>query len=113
QMVDKLAKTRFLAVLGASGSGKSSLVRTGLLDALHLGLLAQAGAKWSVAIMHPSDRPIARLARSLLELSGTEPPPRLDVELLASFLTRGPRAVAEWCEDGNLPAGHSLLLLVD
>ena len=35
-MVDRLAATRFLAVLGASGSGKSSLVRTGLLDALEI-----------------------------------------------------------------------------
>jgi ABC-type phosphate/phosphonate transport system ATPase subunit len=37
-MVDRLAATRFLAVLGTSGSGKSSLVVTGLLDALEIGL---------------------------------------------------------------------------
>src|SRR4051794_5273389 len=42
-MVDRLAVHRFLAVTGASGSGKSSLVRTGLLDALDRGLLAEAG----------------------------------------------------------------------
>jgi hypothetical protein len=36
-MVDRLAATRFLAVLGTSGSGKSSLVVTGLLDALEIG----------------------------------------------------------------------------
>src|SRR6266550_1266985 len=42
QMADGLAVHRFLAVTGASGSGKSSLVRTGLLDALDRGLLAEA-----------------------------------------------------------------------
>ena len=31
-MVDRLAATRFLAVLGSSGTGKSSVVKTGLLD---------------------------------------------------------------------------------
>ena len=31
-MVDRLAATRFLSVLGSSGTGKSSVVRTGLLD---------------------------------------------------------------------------------
>ena len=33
-MVDKLAKTHFLAVVGSSGSGKSSLVNCGLRPAL-------------------------------------------------------------------------------
>ena len=37
-MVDKLAATRFLAVVGTSGSGKSSLVNCGLKPALHRGL---------------------------------------------------------------------------
>ena len=32
-------KQRFLAVLGASGTGKSSLVRAGLIPALHRGAL--------------------------------------------------------------------------
>ena len=34
RMVDKLAATRFLAVIGSSGSGKSSLVNCGLRPAL-------------------------------------------------------------------------------
>src|SRR5262245_18371960 len=53
EMVDRLAATRFLAVLGASGAGKSSLVRTGLLDALELGFMAKAGAKWMIADLRP------------------------------------------------------------
>lgn len=43
-MVDKLAATRFLAVVGTSGSGKSSLVNCGLVPALHRGLMAGAGS---------------------------------------------------------------------
>ena len=39
QLLDKLAETHFLAVLGTSGSGKSSLVRAGLLPALDSGVL--------------------------------------------------------------------------
>ena len=44
EMLSQLARTRFLAVLGTSGSGKSSLVRTGLMDALELGFLGGAAA---------------------------------------------------------------------
>jgi len=41
-MVDVLAKARLLAVVGASGSGKSSLVNCGLRPALRRGLMANA-----------------------------------------------------------------------
>ncbi len=63
EMVDPLAATRFLAVLGASGSGKSSLVKTGLLDALDLGYLAAAGSRWLVADFRPGVKPVANMAQ--------------------------------------------------
>jgi hypothetical protein len=34
-LLDRLARNRFVAVLGLSGSGKSSLVRAGLIPALY------------------------------------------------------------------------------
>ena len=46
RMVDKLAAHRFLAVVGGSGSGKSSLVNCGLKPALRRGLLTSAGSSW-------------------------------------------------------------------
>src|SRR5580692_3810357 len=60
-MVDRLAEHRFLAVTGASGSGKSSLVRTGLLDALDRGLLAAAGSDWVVVDFRPGNQPLAAM----------------------------------------------------
>ena len=48
QLLDKLDESHFLAVLGYSGSGKSSLVRAGLLPALDSGYLAGAGPLWEV-----------------------------------------------------------------
>lgn len=108
-LVDKLAATRFLAVLGSSGSGKSSLVRTGLLDALELGLSPRMGSSWRLADMRPGERPMRSLAAALLQGAGAE----VDAELLADFLARGPRSLVTWCADGNLPAGANLLLLVD
>src|SRR5262245_24777676 len=66
-MVDRLAATRFLAVLGSSGTGKSSLVNAGLLDALELGLMAEAGSRWCIVDFRPQDAPLRNLARRLLE----------------------------------------------
>ncbi len=42
RLMEKLKATRFLAVLGASGSGKSSLVRAALIPVLRPGALPQS-----------------------------------------------------------------------
>lgn len=55
---------RFLAVVGASGSGKSSVVRAGLVP----GLRRQPGR--FVAVLTPGERPIERLAEALAAASG-------------------------------------------
>ena len=61
-MVDKLAASRFLAVVGTSGSGKSSLVNCGLRPALRQGLMARAGAIWRMAQFRPGADPIRAMA---------------------------------------------------
>ena len=62
-----LGEQRFLAVVGTSGSGKSSLVRAGLIPALHRGTMARAGSTWEVVILRPGGNPITSLARALLD----------------------------------------------
>ena len=115
-MVDRLAASRFLAVLGSSGTGKSSVVKTGLLDALDLGVMAQAGSAWRVVDFRPGSTPLANLARRLLETKEagtTRIVADAEVDLLRAFLVRGPRSVVEWCGDGHLEEHTNLLLLVD
>jgi tetratricopeptide (TPR) repeat protein len=111
-MVDRLAESHFLAVLGASGSGKSSLVHTGLLDALQLGLYVAAGPEWVIADCHPGGTAIRNLAAALLMADGGGTT-SLATDALETFLRRGPRAIAEWANDGNLPPAKNLLILVD
>ncbi|MFD1381293.1 nSTAND1 domain-containing NTPase [Fodinicurvata halophila] len=111
-MLEKLSTTRFLAVLGTSGSGKSSLVRTGLLDALELGFLPGRTSEWVVADMHPGDRPMHNLARTLVELDGVEHND-IELSLMRSFVNRGPRSLMQWCDDFGLKDDQNLLLIVD
>lgn len=68
----RLAGSRFLAVIGASGSGKSSVVRAGVIPALRRGeRLADGGlpptdsGQWDIRIFTPSARPLEALAASL------------------------------------------------
>ena len=110
-MVDKLAQTRFLAVLGSSGSGKSSLVRTGLLDALELGLSPELGSQWVVVDTHPGSSPFENLARAMLGAIGGKVSDD-SVRALVSYLRRGPRSLQQWYDDNRL-APKRLLVLVD
>ena len=53
---------RFLAVVGASGSGKSSLVRAGLAPALRWN---PASAGWEIQVLTPGPHPLESLALAL------------------------------------------------
>ena len=66
-MVARLPGTRLMGVLGASGSGKSSAVRAGLLAALGEGVLP-ASASWPLALIRPGEHPLAALERATAEL---------------------------------------------
>ena len=66
-LVDKLDSTRFLAVIGSSGSGKSSLVNCGLRVALRSGLMPNAGTSWRMVQCRPGGSPIASLAKALAD----------------------------------------------
>lgn len=66
RLVEKLKRTRFLAVLGASGSGKSSVVRAGLIPALRSGALPDSGA-WRIRVMTPGSHPLQALAAFLAD----------------------------------------------
>ena len=61
RLVEKLKGTRFLAVLGPSGSGKSSLVRAGLLPQLRDAGLP-GSERWPIHVFTPGARPIESLA---------------------------------------------------
>ncbi|MFL5804092.1 MAG: WD40 repeat domain-containing protein [Roseiflexaceae bacterium] len=65
ELIERLKTNRLLAVVGSSGSGKSSLVRAGLLPALKAGALpGSAGWRYCPTIV-PGSQPLATLERTL------------------------------------------------
>jgi type II secretory pathway predicted ATPase ExeA len=110
--IDRLGRQRLLAVTGGSGSGKSSLVRAGLLEALEIGLLADAGAVWRFAVMRPRDHPMAELAAALIQALGGDETAE-GIALRRAALQRGPLSLVEEMRDRPLTDPANLLLLVD
>jgi energy-coupling factor transporter ATP-binding protein EcfA2 len=67
-------RSRFVAVVGGSGSGKSSLVRAGLLPLLDEESNEQGGRTWQRRVMRPGEAPIPRLAAALMSLAFDDDP---------------------------------------
>ena len=61
-LIDRLDNNRFLAVIGASGCGKSSLVKAGLLPQLK-----KSNNQLQIESMKPGDRPLTELQEILMQ----------------------------------------------
>lgn len=65
ELLKKLEANKFVAVIGSSGTGKSSLVRAGLIPALFGGNISHTGSNWKIAICRPGDDPVKNLSVAL------------------------------------------------
>jgi WD40 repeat protein/DNA-binding SARP family transcriptional activator len=66
EAVGHLVGRRFLALVGPSGSGKSSLLRAGLLHALGSGALPGSD-RWPCSVIRPGNRPLDAMAHAMGE----------------------------------------------
>ena len=72
RMREEAESARFLAVIGPSGSGKSSVVKAGLLPALRVGALENS-EDWFVVEMVPGADPMEELEAALLRIAINPP----------------------------------------
>jgi WD40 repeat protein/class 3 adenylate cyclase len=77
-LAERLAQSSFLAVVGPSGSGKSSVVRAGLVPAIWSGAHGLTSRDWKVVIMTPGAHPLEELAVRLATERGVSPGTVLD-----------------------------------
>ncbi|MCY2996360.1 MAG: hypothetical protein NTY19_52215 [Planctomycetota bacterium] len=121
-MLTILEDQRFLAVVGPSGGGKSSLVLAGLLPALERGALLTARSDdWRFVTLRPGDAPYRRLAAAVHEYlpRTAEGEPAAsgfhdgDVPLTELVLRSNPRGFVQTLHDAAVPEKTNVLLLVD
>jgi DNA-binding SARP family transcriptional activator len=105
-LIARLGAERFLAVVGPSGSGKSSVVLAGLVPALRAGAIP-GSAGWRIVVTTPGAHPLEELEAALLRIA-VNPPPSL-IEQLAADELGLLRAVKRVLPDDE----SELLLVVD
>jgi WD40 repeat protein/DNA-binding SARP family transcriptional activator len=69
ELVARLVGAPLLAIVGASGTGKSSVMRAGLLPALERGILP-GSEDWERVLIRPGERPQEELDLALDEIAG-------------------------------------------
>ena len=93
ELLQRLHQFHFVAVTGGSGSGKSSLVRAGLIPGLKAGYLVNDRDRWRIAIMKPGQSPLANLAEAVLaQLSDNTTPA---AEVVEGIKEKGADAILE------------------
>ncbi len=105
QLLDVLTEQRVVAVVGPSGSGKSSVVKAGVLPALRQGQV-RGSDSWYITTITPGRRPFEELEAALHRVA-IDPPAGL-----LGLLTEGPRGLARALRR-VLPENGQLLLAID
>ncbi len=67
EVLEKLENNRFIAILGSSGSGKSSFMYCGLIPSLQGGFMVEQGSNWRIITARPGTHPIHNLANALVD----------------------------------------------
>src|SRR4030095_5197698 len=98
---------------GAPGSGKSSLVRAGLLPALFGGVMTKAGSLWNTALLRPGGSPIRNLAAALLTTELWKEAARPAQLELETPLGRSGLGLIEAVRQARMPDNENLLIVVD
>jgi len=116
EVLMKLSKNRFVAVIGASGTGKSSLIYCGLIPILYGGFISSAGSKWRIITSRPGSSPVDNMAEAIAKsLTVSDIPEHQSVKksLIGAMLRRSSLGLVEALKQLNAAEHENILLLID
>lgn len=115
EVLQLLANRRFVAVIGASGSGKSSLMYCGLVPILYGGFITKAGSKWKVITARPGNSPVANLARAIVKSENSENPEDeiIQENITHTIINRSSLGLVDAIKQMDREGDENILLMVD
>ncbi len=114
----KLSENKFVAIIGASGSGKSSFMYCGVIPILYGGFLTEAGSNWDVLPFRPGGSPIDNLADALLSqdidfITADEEEKIIRKQIISALLRSSTNGLTEAAGQTLNTENRNILLLVD
>ena len=95
KLLNQLSHQSTLALVGASGSGKSSVVEAGIIAQLRQGKQIPGSERWWISCFRPSAQPIQTLAKILVD-SGTKKEQAHQTLQIEGLLYQGVEGFVQW-----------------
>lgn len=117
EVLDKLIKNYFIAIIGNSGIGKSSFINCGILPKLYADFPGHLSSKWDILSLRPGNDPIKSLADCFIKETSKNSKKKdnnqsLD-EVVEILKTNGSSGFIELVKNFIKSSGKNLLLYVD
>ncbi|MBW4472485.1 MAG: caspase family protein [Stenomitos rutilans HA7619-LM2] len=117
QLIEKLRVGNFAAVVGASGSGKSSLVRAGLIHTLRQGKKFSGSDRWRIQLISPTEQPLKSLATAFVNPKDSAVDRAEQLRRAETLLRDGGTGLSHLVRASLMSAKHGrnsrLLLIID
>ncbi|MEO1699882.1 MAG: SUMF1/EgtB/PvdO family nonheme iron enzyme [Planctomycetota bacterium] len=113
-LVAAVDKCPLVTVVGVSGSGKSSLVRAGLVPALLRGRIYRGGnpiTDWRTIVFRPGRAPFEALVGAVMDATDKATEERAAFKAMLRDMASGARPVADVLEEATAPGSHVLLVV--
>ena len=109
KLIQEVSHQSCLAVVGASGSGKSSIVQAGLIAQLRQGKQVPGSEQWWIGQLRPGDRPLESLVRRLVD-PGSETEKAIQQQQIEGILHQGAEGFVYWLRSRPEPV---VVLIID
>ncbi|MDJ0702947.1 MAG: caspase family protein [Leptolyngbyaceae cyanobacterium MO_188.B28] len=95
QLLDKVRTDQFCALVGASSSGKTSLLRAGMMHQLRQGRVIPSSKAWQIKYLTPTEHPLKSLAASFIDPEAEGLQKAEELRRAETFLQDGGRGLAQ------------------
>jgi WD40 repeat protein len=112
EVLGKLIKNRFVTVIGASGSGKSSLIYCGVLPKVRNQKM-KGSSRWRIISFRPGNDPFGNLADAISEDVSDSGSDKVDRNTIISEFHSNPEGIAATLKKFLINTDEKVLLVVD
>ena len=95
QLLEKIRTDQFCAVVGASSSGKTSLLRAGMIHQLRQGKVIPSSDRWQIKYLTPTEHPLKSLAASFIDPNAEGLQRAEELRRAENFLQDGGRGLTQ------------------